>query len=713
MDIKMFRQEHPEYNDMSDDDLTSSLHRRFYSDMDLGDFKSRFMGEKKGPETSATGAFLRGAGQGLFGLGDELTAAAKASFSGKDFKEDYGYGASDAVTGQDQTEPSWGQRYDAALAEERRLLDKSSEEHPVAYYGGDIGSSVLMPAGLARIGIRGAQVAGRTLPGAMRAAAGEAAIYGGLHGAGRSEGGAQQRAEGAAGGAAGGALLGGAVQGVAGALAPTGRALMDRVHQVVDPEGAAARSVLNAQAQARAAQEARGGAGAYRDRHIRRIQRELADDGAVLPPMAMIDEGRPLADLGRTAANSSPEARAVLQDFTGDRFEGQAGRFGQFLTQRYGPQNNIESALARRADASRANRPMYDRAMEEGDRALHSPVLERLVQTKVGTDAARKAATNVNDRAATEGFGRMNPPIRITEDGQVIFQRGGITGPPAYPNLRFWDQIKRELDDQVTSLRGKGEFGQADTVRRIRDGMRDELDRLVPSYGEARGSAARFFRANDAAEAGENFARNLTSFPLEQASVQVRNMHPAERRVFRDAFMGELQDQVGRSPDRADIVKRFFNTPDKRARASLALGSRRAQEIEAYLRMEGLQMVAKNAVQGNSTTARQLMDLGVAGAGGLVAGGGDYTDPKTMLVAGLLYGGRVGGRNITRGRMEQWANETARLLMTGTQDAVNEAAARIAAQPGFMEALRNATGNLSMRAGSGAVSGSYAAQEGN
>lgn len=668
------------------------------------------------PETSMLGSLARGAGQGLFfGSGDEITAAVKASVGGQGFQEDYGENdaANAPAPAPDQPGPSWGQRYDTALAEERRLLDKSAAEHPFAYYGGDIGSSLLVPGAAARMGIRGAQVAGRTLPGAMRAAAGEAAIYGGLHGAGRSEGGAQQRAEGAAGGAAGGALIGGALQGVTGALAPQGRALMDRVHQLVDPEGAAARSVVNAQQQAQAAQAARRGTVAARDRQLARIGRDLEAQGAPLPPTALIDEGRPLADLGRTAANVSPEARTMLQDFTGDRFEGQAGRFGQFLEQRYGAQNNVERALTRRADASRANRPVYDRAMQEGDRALYSPTLERLVQTKVGTDAARRAATSVNDRAATEGFGRMNPPMRITDDGQIVFQRGGITGAPAFPNLRFWDQIKRELDDQVTSLRNKGEFGQSDTVRRIRDGIREELDRLVPSYADARGTAARFFRANDAAEAGENFARNLTSFPLEQAAVQVRNMLPSERRVFRDAFMGELQDQVGRSPDRADIVKRFFNTPDKRARAALALGSRRAQEIEAYLRLEGLQMIAKNAVQGNSTTARQLMDLGMAGAGGLVAGGGDYTDPKAMLVAGLLYGGRVGGRNITRGRMEQWANETARLLTTGTQEAVNEAAARIAAQPGFMEALRQATGNLSVRAGVGSVAGSSAAQEGN
>jgi hypothetical protein len=55
MNIKEFRTEHPEYNDMNDIDLTRALHKKYYSDMPLNAFASKFSVTQTEPTPSKTG----------------------------------------------------------------------------------------------------------------------------------------------------------------------------------------------------------------------------------------------------------------------------------------------------------------------------------------------------------------------------------------------------------------------------------------------------------------------------------------------------------------------------------------------------------------------------------------------------------------------------------------------------------------------------------
>lgn len=54
MNIKEFRQKYPEYNDMSDEELSKSFHQKFYSDMDYKEFSNKFIGESKSIELFPT-----------------------------------------------------------------------------------------------------------------------------------------------------------------------------------------------------------------------------------------------------------------------------------------------------------------------------------------------------------------------------------------------------------------------------------------------------------------------------------------------------------------------------------------------------------------------------------------------------------------------------------------------------------------------------------
>ena len=98
-----------------------------------------------GPKTSALGAFATGVGQAAFGLGDEIEAGVRAAI-----------------------DPN--RTYSEVLPEVRQRVDDSSSEHPLAYYGGQIGASLAIPGAVARAGLSPvARAAGTGLANTVRA----------------------------------------------------------------------------------------------------------------------------------------------------------------------------------------------------------------------------------------------------------------------------------------------------------------------------------------------------------------------------------------------------------------------------------------------------------------------------------------------------------------------------------------------------------------
>lgn len=80
MDIQEFRSQYPQYNDISDADLASSLHAKFYSDVPYHDFETAFIGSTKPSDyvkSLASGA-LSGAGMIAQGGGELLARGINA-----------------------------------------------------------------------------------------------------------------------------------------------------------------------------------------------------------------------------------------------------------------------------------------------------------------------------------------------------------------------------------------------------------------------------------------------------------------------------------------------------------------------------------------------------------------------------------------------------------------------------------------------------------
>lgn len=643
-----------------------------------------------GPKTSALGAFATGVGQAAFGLGDEIEAGVRAAI-----------------------DPN--RTYSEVLPEVRQRVDDSSSEHPLAYYGGQIGASLAIPGAVARAGLSPvARAAGTGLANTVRAGTVEGAAYGAAYGAGNSEGGVQSRLEGAAGGSILGGLLGGAAPIAIGGAQAAARPVRNALNAVIDPDAEAARRVQQQLQSDNAAHAVAGNLVGYRNPAVLPEAQNLIASGRAGQELRNIDMGgQGMRGLARSASNNSPEAREVLQRMVDNRFEGQSNRTADFVRGLI-PQRelagNIGDASGARASiqswARGANNRNYEIARRAGERPIWSPQLERLTGSPMVRQAMERAARTGQDRAIADGYGAFNPGVSV-ENGVLRFARGP-NGVPTYPNLQYWDYVKRELDDLAGEAGRGGAGGAQGNARTLARQLREELDNIVPEYARARGTAAMYFGAEDALDAGQVFARP-GSHDVNEVRRIVQAMPQNEQRRFTEGFVSELLGNIERTGDRRNILGRLAQSTAERQKLDIALGPQRARELEAFLYIEQLMDLPRTAM-GNSTTARQLVELGLAGGSGMLASGGNISDPTTWIVGALTRYGIAQGRQVVDQRMarrvaEMLVSQDPRLMQVGVRAAANN--------PRLLDALRNASVAIAegSRALPGVAAGSFAAQE--
>lgn len=565
--------------------------------------------------------------------------------------------------------------YDTAVARERALNKAAEEQHPVASTIGNIGGAVILPVG--------AGAGAATLGGRMAAGAGVGAALGGAAGAGEGQGAVDSLSRAAVGAGVGG-ILGGAapavIEGVVRGTRAVARPIANAYRGVRDVDSEAARRVVTA---------------LERDRAIdpqaaqRLTPGEFAASVQGGGPARLMDlGGETTRALARSAANTSPEGRAVMNRTINDRFEGQSGRLVDWLRNTFHFPDATAQQEAIQNVGRTVNNANYRRAMQQGDRPIMSPEIDRLMGSPAVVEAMRRAATSGKDRAITQGLGAMRQGVTV-ENGVVTFTRGR-NGVPTYPNLAFWDATKRELDDAASAAARAGRNGEAGVLGDLARTLRTELDRAVPSYQTARAGAAHFFDAENALEAGQNFVgKNMTATDARRALAQ---MTPQERQLFQDGFVSRFIETLNQVGDRRSILNKIADSPAAREKLVVALGPGRAAELEAGLRVEGIMDLARNAVQGNSTTARQLAELGLAGGAYGFSGGGinPFSDPGAVVNAAIVYGAARGKNAIN----ERLSRRVAEMLVSNDPRTITRGIQTIARNQTLFNSLRSADRGL-------------------
>lgn len=600
------------------------------------------------PEAQATGgaadrgaldAAARGVAQGLTAnFGDEIRGLVEASGANpNDPASVYSLisGALKYFGGDAEAK----KRYDEAVARERGLNTAAEEQHPVAATLGGIGGAMALPLGVA--------AQGATLPARMGIGAATGAAIGGASGAGEGTDALDRTSRAITGVGIGGAL-GGAAPAVVEGVIRGGRALATPVANAVrgirDVDSEASRRVATA------------------------LQRDMALDpqavGRLTPGefAGSVQSGGPanIMDLGgettralaRSAANTSPEGRAVLNRAINDRFEGQTGRVTDWLRSTFHYPDAAAQSKAIDDVAKTVNKPAYAKAYAQGRAGIWDDELSELSQAPIVQDAVKAATKQAQNKAA--GSGSANA-ARWVNNGK--------------PTLEFWDLVKRQIDQEINVARRAGRNEDVATLSEVKNTIVSKLDDAVPSYAQARAGAAQFFGAQDALEAGRNFvAKNMSSADARRA---LSKMSPTERQLFQDGFVSRYVEILNQAGDRRSILNRIAESPAAREKLNVALGRERAEELEAGLRVEGIMDLARNAVQGNSTTARQLVELGLA-SGTYGFSGGSYnplSNPSALINAAIVYGAARGkgaiNERLSRRVAEMLASNDPRIILQG------------------------------------------------
>lgn len=571
------------------------------------------------------------------------------------------------------TEPTFGERYKHSLKDQEGADKSFAEAHPVADTMAEIAGGVAATGAAAgtATGARLLGLEGNSLGQLMGRGAASGAVIGGADAAIRGDN----------------PISAGAVGGVVGGAAPGIGRLVNAA--VAQPIASALRGIRDP-----AAEASRRVAGAI-DQDIRSGSRgltlqEMVDAGHEGTPVSLMDAGgETTRALTRSAANTSSEGRYHLNRVVDDRFESQAPRLAEWLRQTFHYPNADQQQQALDQVQRTVNRANYARSIREGDREIISPELERLMGSPAVVEAMQKASRSGKDRAITQGFGAFNTGVTV-ENGTVNFRRGP-NGVPTYPNLAFWDATKRELDDAARSAARAGRNSEAGTVGDLARSLRTELDQHVPSYQAARAGAAHFFGAEDALEAGQNFVGASQKFGIPAARRQLADMSPQERQLFQDGYVSRLVQKIEQTGDRRTVLNRIMNSPAAREEINVAIGPQRARELEGRLRVEGIMDLARPALQGNSTTARQLVELGLAGGANYAEGGGHFdTDPQALMHAALVYGAARGHRAID----ERVSREVARLLASNNIGQLQRGLRILTRNQNLMGAIRNADAAL-------------------
>lgn len=535
--------------------------------------------------------------------------------------------------------------YEAARDRIRAVQQQGQEQYPGTTFAGNVVGAMAIPVG-------GAMNAA-TLPGRMAKGALVGAGYGAAYGAGEGTG-LQDRASRAASGAVIGGVAGAAappiIEGATAAVKKVAEPVINTIRGVRNPDAEAGRRVISA------------------------IQRDVQSGQAGLTPSELIAAraaGEPVAimdmggettrALGRSAANTSPEARASLNRVINDRFSTQGSRAVEAVRSLVPTQANANltrEALQAAADKSRA--PFYQRAFRDGANGVWDKELEQLSNAPAVKQAMKDAAASISNKTAS---GRAISPV----------------SPSGTPTLEFWDQVKRSLDSRFSVLQRAGDREAAADIQAIKSFLVQKLDDAVPSYATARGVAAELFKASDALTAGEKFV--TSSLKNADVAKAVRLMTPEERILFSEGFASKLVDTFREVGDRRNIINGITKSPAARERIQIALGSDGLKKIESFVARETLLDLWRGQIQGNSTTVRQLIEAGLAGgAYGAYTGKWDAT---TLLTGAIVFGARRGQIKID----ERVARRVGEMLASDNPMVLKKGLAVVAKSPQISRAL--------------------------
>lgn len=355
----------------------------------------------------------------------------------------------------------------------------------------------------------------------------------------------------------------------------------------------------------------------------------------------------------RPGAGAGQVLRAVTE-----RGQGAAGRITADVDAALGARRDIPALLQQMGlDRAQEAAQNYGILRGQGGSLANSqqPVWGPGLQALTSRPSVRQAIDAVLDTAAERGIA-LRDPFRRLQNGRLTLQNGRVQ-----PSFEFWDTVKRHLDLQVARDPANG-----DLVRTVA-ALRDELDRLVPGYAQARQAFQARSQVIEGVEEGqEAFRRGIDPSQL-RADLAART--PEAQAGFRLGARQNIANVMGEAVDPESAARRAFASPFARERLDTVLGPQNAQRLTNRLDAETTFQAAENRVRGNSATARRQAfgELYPAPAG---QAAGNQLKEQNLTGWGLFLANRIwnASRSAASDRERARIAEDAARLLTASGD---------------------------------------------
>lgn len=532
------------------------------------------------------------------------------------------------------------QQNKARMDRDRALYE---EEHPNKALAAEVAGGLLTAGGGAKFIAAAPSITGKAVRSGV-----VGGTMGGAQGFAGTDGDLTDRAEGAVIGAGTGAAVGTVLPPVFAVSKALYRGVTAPIRSLANKETFAANKVVEALGRDKMTPE--------------RVGARLASNSGLKGDLAVADvAGNNTGNLLRAASNVPSEARTGLIQQLEYRQAKQLSRLQEDIGGAFGDpkqfHKTVESVVKTRSAAAK---PLFDQAFNTP--TPYTVALEKVLQRPLTGQLVERA------RIAAANRGEKFKNIFIQQQGNGVSVKRVI-------DTEGLHRVKMTIDEMINGLK-KGEPTGLDNVN-MRDLTILKKDLMAAIENQPYKSAlARY--AGDSAMVNaldEGFEEGLKMDP-EMIKSTLAALSPSEQKLWRlglaRAVSNSLRDAGRTGTNRADILAapKFMQRlmaaiPDKSARRDLI------QAIQLEQRMSR----TRNAVQGNSTTAKQLAEGAEAGA--------EAQDAKDMLntlkqagsgnfiQAAISYLGRA--KNTMTGLRPEVADEIIKLLTAKTPAALAKA----------------------------------------
>lgn len=250
----------------------------------------------------------------------------------------------------------------------------------------------------------------------------------------------------------------------------------------------------------------------------------------------------------------------------------------------------------------------FDTSVKEANNRQRDALYKTLKATPEAQSIASASLTSISQNPlVAKAIASVNSKLAAYPAAWNV--RGG-----SRPNLAYWDQVKRELQANVTTGMRSSDPGALADVPLYQDAvtrLTGELDKLVPTYGATRNKAAEMFGVETSLEGGYKLAQTLAAgspFKVGEFMKNYKKLRPSEREAFAQGtarFM--LQKANG---DMSKLIG-YMENPNVKKTLLGVMGQNKFDALYAKAISANLMANADNFAFTSSATGSKLKDLAV------------------------------------------------------------------------------------------------------